>query len=286
LEVSDWRANIEIDGDRLALFNADWLEMTASPMLALAYSPERVELHGRLRIDRARLGLPPGSEQRVAASSDVVVAGRDDENGDADAPAPRDIVGNVALQLGDDVRLNAAGMQTRIAGGLDIQWTESRVMPSADGRLELVDGAYSAYGQNLEVTEGDVLFTGNPIDNPVLQIAAVRTIFGDPQVEAAGVRIAGPARDPEITLFTDPPTSREKALAYIVTGAEFDHAAGQGAFSVGFWVLPRLFVSYGLGLFDSGNVLAARYDLSERWGIRAASGERDTGVDASFIIDR
>jgi translocation and assembly module TamB len=286
LEAADWRARIEIDGDRLALFNAEWLEMTASPALALAYSPDRVELDGRLRIDRARLGLPPGSEQRVAASSDVVVAGRDDENGDNDAPAPRDIVGNVMLELGDDVRLNAAGMQTRIAGGLDIQWAERRVMPSADGRLELVDGAYSAYGQNLEVTEGDVLFTGNPIDNPVLQIEAVRTIFGDPQVEAAGVRIAGPARDPEITLFTDPPTSREKALAYIVTGAEFDHAAGQGAFNVGFWVLPRLFVSYGLGLFDSGNVLAARYDLSKRWGIRATSGERDTGVDVSFIIDR
>jgi len=87
-------------------------------------------------------------------------------------------------------------------------------------------------------------------------------------------------------LFTSPPTSREKALAYILTGADFDHAAGQGAFSVGFWVLPNVFVSYGLGLFDTGNVLAARWELSRRWGLRATSGDRDTGADVSFIIDR
>jgi len=158
-------------------------------------------------------------------------------------------------------------------------------MPIGRGTIRLVDGSYRAYGQNLEVTEGDVLFTGNPIDNPVLQIAAVRDIFGDAQVDFAGVRIQGPAQRPDISLFTDPPTTSEKALSYILTGADFDHAGGQGAFNVGFWVLPKLFVSYGVGLFDTGNVLAARYELSRRWGLRATSGERDTGVDVSFIID-
>jgi translocation and assembly module TamB len=260
--------------------------MTASPNLALAYTADRLELDGRLRIDRARLGLPPGSEDRVPNSPDVVVVGRDEQEDQTEAPPLRDIVGNVELQLGNDVRLSAAGMETRIAGALELAWAPGRTLPLADGTLELVDGSYSAYGQNLRVTEGDVLFTGRPVDNPVLQIEAVRTIFGDPQVEQAGVRIDGPARDPEIELFTQPATSREKALAYIVTGAEFDHAAGQGAFNVGFFVLPKLFVSYGLGLFETGNVLAARYELSDKWGLRAASGERDTGMDVSFIIDR
>jgi translocation and assembly module TamB len=215
------------------------------------------------------------------------VAGRNAPSGeDGGSPPLRDIVGSIALSLGDDVQMSAAGMETAIAGNLDLEWAAGDTLPDARGALELINGSYSAYGQNLEVTRGDVLFTGNPVDNPVLEVEAVREIFGDPQVEQAGVRIRGPARTAEISLFTDPPTSREKALAYILTGAEFDHAAGQGAFSVGFWVLPKLFVSYGVGLFDTGNVLAARYELSRRWGLRATSGERDTGVDASFIIDR
>jgi len=285
-----WRADASVRGERLRLFDADWLALTISPDLTVGLAPERLDLDGVLAVDRARLGLPPGAEQRIEASPDQVIVGAADAGSDgagAEEGLPtRDIVGTVELRLGDDVRLAAAGMQTRLAGDLAVEWTPEAVMPTGRGVLRLVDGSYRAYGQNLEVTRGDVLFTGNPVDNPVLEIEAVRQIFGDPQVEQAGVRIRGPAQAPEITLFTAPPTSREKALAYILTGAEFDHAAGQGAFSVGFWVLPQLFVSYGLGLFDTGNVLAARWELSRRWGIRATSGERDTGADISFIIDR
>ena len=282
-----WEGRIALAGDRLQFFDVDWLQLTASPDLELAYFPDRLEVDGGVTIDRARLGLPPGSTQRVPASSDVVVAGRETGgDNEQEAPPVRDIVGSIALSLSDDVQMSAAGMQTAIAGDLDLEWEKDKALPSARGALELIDGSYSAYGQNLEVTQGEVLFTGNPIDNPVLDIEAVRQIFGDPEVEEAGVRIRGPARTAEISLFTDPPTNREKALAYILTGAEFDHAAGQGAFNVGFWVLPKLFVSYGVGLFDTGNVLAARYDLSRRWGVKATSGESDTGVDVSFIIDR
>lgn len=279
-----WGGTAAFRGESVQLFDVDWLALTISPDLDLGFTPDHLRFGGALIIDRARIGMPPGAEQRVAVSSDVVIL----DGGEPPPPPPpsRPIEGQLELRLGDDVRLAAAGMETRLAGALDIEWDRGKPQPVARGLIRLVDGSYRAFGQNLEVTEGGVLFTGNPIDNPVLDVEAVRTIFGDPQVEQAGVRIAGPAQNPEITLFTSPPTSREKALAYILTGADFDHAAGQGAFSVGFWVLPQLFVSYGLGLFDSGNVLAARYELSRRWGVRATSGERDTGVDISFMIDR
>ncbi len=279
-----WQGQMALRGSALQLFDVDWMKLTISPDLELGFSTEQLRFGGLLGIDRARIGLPPGSEQRISVSDDVVILDAG-ESPPAHAPQ-RPIQGKLELRLSDDVRLAAAGMETRLAGALDIEWLPGAPLPAAQGLIRLVDGSYRAFGQSLDVTEGDVLFTGNPIDNPVLSVEAVRTIFGDPQVEQAGVRIAGPAQDPDITLFTSPPTSREKALAYILTGADFDHAGGQGAFSVGFWVLPRLFVSYGLGLFDSGNVLAARYELSRRWGLRATSGERDTGADISFIIDR
>jgi len=281
-----WRGNLSLDGDDLRLFDVDWLELTASPDISLGLQAELLEINGGVDIDRARLGLPPGSEQRVAVSSDVVVEGRAEEGQEEQALPRRDIVGDVRIGLSDDVRFAAAGMETNVIGELNLAWVRERAMPTARGKLNLVDGSYRAFGQNLEVSAGDVLFTGRPVDNPALDIEAVRQIFGDPQVERAGVSIRGPAQDPEILLFTDPPTSRESALAYILTGAAFDHAAGQGAFSVGFWVLPNVFVSYGLGLFDTGNVLAARWELSRRWGLRATSGDRDTGADVSFIIDR
>jgi translocation and assembly module TamB len=282
-----WRGEIDIDGQELALFNADWLTLQMTPALVAKFDPNRLQLDGTLTIGRARLGLPPGTAERVQPSPDVVVVGAETRDEDEAPPrAPRPIEGQVRLQLGDDVRLEAAGMRTRLTGGLDMRWQGEQAIPVANGQINLVDGAYRAYGQNLDVQRGEVSFTGNPIDNPVLDIAAAREIFGDPVVEFAGVQIRGPAQSPEIELYTLPPTSREKALAYVLTGAEFDHAAGQGAFNVGFFVLPEIFVSYGVGLFDTGNVLAARWDFAERWGLKATSGESDTGADLSFIIDR
>ena len=282
-----WQGQLAVDGENLQLFKVDWLSLTLSPDLQVGLTEDELNLDGRLVIDRARLGLPPGAETQVQPSLDVVIVGAEPEDEtEADPDALRAISGELQLVLGDDVRLEAAGMETELAGELDIVWRPETPMPIARGMIELIDGAYSAYGQNLEVETGEVQFTGQPIDNPQLDIEAVREIFGDTQVEKAGLRIRGAARNPEITLFTSPPTSREKALAYVLTGADFDHAGGQGAFNVGFWVLPSVFVSYGLGLFDSGNVLAARWELSRRWGIRATSGERDTGADISFLIDR
>jgi translocation and assembly module TamB len=47
-----------------------------------------------------------------------------------------------------------------------------------------------------------------------------------------------------------------------------------------------LFVSYGIGVFEDENVISVRYDLSKRWGIKATSGQRSSGVDINYVIER
>ena len=44
-------------------------------------------------------------------------------------------------------------------------------------------------------------------------------------------------------------------------------------------------VSYGVGVFDDQNVLSIRYDLGRGWGVKATSGERQTGVDISYTVE-
>ncbi|TVQ28215.1 MAG: hypothetical protein EA370_16915 [Wenzhouxiangella sp.] len=285
LGQDDGRMSFElaVDGERFAFADASWLSVQASPRLRLASRGELMDLDGDIHIDHLRAGMPPGSEDRVSSSDDVRVIGETDE--DEEEPEVR-LQGRLGIHLGDDARLSALGMQTELAGDLELLWEPNSALPRGRGLIRLPQGSYRAYGQNLEIRDGEILFTGHPLDNPRLDIKAIRDIFGDPQVDEAGVHIRGPARNPSITLFTEPPTSEEKALAYVITGADFDHAGGQGAVNVGFYLLPRLFVSYGIGLFEAGNVLSGRYELSRRWGVRVVSGERDTGVDLSFAIDR
>jgi autotransporter translocation and assembly factor TamB len=47
-----------------------------------------------------------------------------------------------------------------------------------------------------------------------------------------------------------------------------------------------VFVSYGIGVFEDENVISIRYDLGRNWGVKATSGERQTGVDMSYTIER
>lgn len=281
-----WQFDSTVRGENFVFASVDWLQLRASPDIRLQRSADGLTtIDGDIRVEHLRAGVPPGAAERITASDDVRVRGETEQDEEMSDMARR-LQGRLALDLGDDARLAALGMEARLAGGLEMQWQRQSIQPRARGVIRIPQGSYRAYGQNLEIEDGEILFTGHAVDNPGLDIEAVREIFGDPQVEAAGVRIRGNAQDPRITLFTDPPTSEEKALAYVVTGADFDHAGGQAAVSIGFYLLPRLFVSYGIGLFEAGNVLSGRYELSRRWGVRVVSGERDTGVDLSYAIDR
>ncbi len=281
-----WRFDTSIQGEDFVFANVDWLQLRASPDLHLRRSAQGLTtIDGDIRIDHLRAGVPPGTAERITTSDDVVVRGETDEESENSGLAAQ-LQGRLGLDLGDDARLSAVGLQAQLAGGLELAWDQQRIEPKATGVISIPEGSYRAYGQNLEIEDGEIVFTGHAVDNPSLEIEAVREIFGDPQVEYAGVRIRGNAQEPRVNLFTDPPTSEEKALAYVVTGANFDHASGQAAVNIGFYLLPRLFVSYGIGLFEAGNVLSGRYELSRRWGVRVVSGERDTGVDLSYAIDR
>ncbi|NBB92185.1 MAG: hypothetical protein GVY32_03330, partial [Gammaproteobacteria bacterium] len=279
-----WRVDSTIEGKQFAFAGADWLELTASPRVTLEARPDEVRIDGDIRIDRLRGGLPPGTADKIEPSPDVEVRG-ETEDGEASAVAARrEIRGRLGIDLGDDASLETESFRTELAGALELVWN-GPPKPEGRGTIRLPDGSYRAYGQNLEIGGGEIIFTGRAIDDPRLDIRAVRDIFGDPEIESAGVHIAGSARNPEIELYTDPPTSQEKALAYVVTGSDFDHAGGQGALNVGFYLLPKLFVSYGVGLFETGNVLSGRYELSRHWGVRVVSGERDTGVDLSYTVN-
>lgn len=280
-----WQGRLELDGQTLTLADVSWLHIESSPQLQLDWQPGRIDLDGDIKIDRMRAGLPPGRAERIDSSSDITLV-QPRKPAIAEADAPITLVGRLGIDLGPAARVEMIGIQTQLTGELDLDWDGRSPNPTPRGTIALRDGSYRAFGQNLAIESGQVVFTGHRIQNPALNVEATRDIFGDPRVTLAGVRIRGQAQDPDITLFTDPPTTDEKALAYLVTGADFDYAGGQAAVNVGVYLLPRLLVSYGFGLLETGNVLSGRYELSRRWGIRAVSGERDTGVDLSYAIDR
>ena len=55
---------------------------------------------------------------------------------------------------------------------------------------------------------------------------------------------------------------------------------------IGHYLSPRLYIGYGIGLFDPGNSIRLRYHLHRNWTIEAETGPRADSTDLLWTIER
>lgn len=119
---------------------------------------------------------------------------------------------NLAVDLGHELRVRGHGIDTGLQGRLDI--TSPHGQLAVNGVIRAVDGTYKAYGQNLVVERGRLVFTG-AVGNPRLDVLAVRQDLDQVQV---GVQVTGYASDPRIQLYSAPQMSEMDTLTWLVLG--------------------------------------------------------------------
>jgi translocation and assembly module TamB len=244
-----------------------------------------LNLDGSILIPHARISPRYLPSDSATESADLVIIGGEPviaEESFFDRSKLR-VNGSVTVELGKDITVTLENATARLHGKAVFEW-DGNVLPMANGNYTL-SGKISSYGQLLEVADGRVYFPHVPADDPHLNINAEREIYGNLQIKQAGVHITGTLKQPTLEPYTTPVTTRERALALLVTGHDFDYEQGVGGIEVGMYIAPRLYVSYGLGLFESQNVISARYDLKHGFGIKATSGQRETGADISYTIE-
>ena len=286
---TDWKTNVQIVGENMTVMNTADIFAMASPNINIAASPKMVNVTGKLVIPEAnitpQLVAGTGSGDIVTVSEDVIII---DENQpikpEKSAPSVN-IAANVNLILGKRIFVAVEGFTSRLEGRLLLQMLPKHPMPIADGEILIMDGTYKAYGQDLEVDKGRIIFTGNEITSPELDIQAVRYINNPVEnVEKAGVQVTGDINEIELTLFSKPMLEDSQVLSYIITGTSL--GSGNESVSVGTYLLPKLYVSYGISLFDKGNEFSIRYDLTNRLGVESRIGQQDKGVDFTYVIER
>jgi translocation and assembly module TamB len=59
---------------------------------------------------------------------------------------------------------------------------------------------------------------------------------------------------------------------------------GDSALTVGKYLTPELYISYGVGLFDSSTIFKIRYLLSKRWTLETQTGTY-SGVDVRYGLE-
>lgn len=274
-----------VRGQNLKLFNSEDLVVVIDPDLSVAVKPGVITIGGEVTIPSALIAPAVIPEQTLSESTDlVIVAGQASGVEEVkNAAAPMEVLGDLTMKLGDDVQVDITVAKIGLKGQTNFYW-QGDPLPMAQGGFSLF-GEILAFGQLLEIAEGNISFPNAPANNPHLHIRAEREIYGNSEVRRAGLLVAGTVRRPVLEPYTDPMTNRDRAQTLLVTGSDFNMERGVGAVDIGTYIAPRIFVSYGVGVFDGENILSIRYDLGRGWGVKATSGERSTGIDMSYTLE-
>ncbi|TDP84831.1 translocation and assembly module TamB [Aquabacterium commune] len=163
---------------------------------------------------RRRPGTPP--DDGDAASSDGG-SGTNNASSKANSNVQRKVDADIALDLGQQLRLKGHGLDGLLVGQLQVSTPSNK--PSIKGVVKLSQGTFAAYGQKLRIERSTITFTGL-IDNPRLDILAMRPQLptADESDVRVGVRITGTALDPRIRLYSEPSLSETEQLSWLVLG--------------------------------------------------------------------
>lgn len=287
-----------------------------SPALDLELAEGIVRLRGRVDVPRAELALDR-FEQGVTASSDVVVV---DDPATAATGAGPGLDADLTVALGNDVRLRGFGFDGRLSGELRLRDRVDRE-PRATGTLQLA-GEVRAYGQQLDLERGTLRWGNVAIDEPTIDVRAVRP-DSDPEV---GVAVTGTGLSPIVDVWSRPALPQAEALSWLMFGrplaaadgndaAQLQQAAtslggsvvaqavagrvgldtasvgesralGGTALTVGKRITPKLYVSYGMALSGTGQVVTVTYALRRWLAAKVETGiEQRVELEAKFERD-
>ena len=272
---------LKLAGDRFQVAATRSIRAVISPDMQIALDSKGMRVEGELLIPSAYIkagGGSGGEGKLVKVSSDVVIV---DDNGEAAKKAPAgNFYLNLRVALGDDIRVEAADFSGKLKGNLLVT-QKPGLVPRATGAIEVVNGDYVVYGQQLKIQRGRILFGGGPVDNPRLDLDVAR------RVEAydvlAGARIRGTAQAPILQLYSEPSMPDSSILSYMLLGQP--PGTKGGSYTLGKYLTPDLYVGYGIGLFNAINTFNMRYRLTDKLALQAASGTASS-ADLIYTFER
>ena len=114
------------------------------------------------------------------------------------------------------------------------------------GDLNLTDGLYQAYGQDLLVRRGVLNFTG-PVGLPYISLEAIRNPKTMNEDVIAGLRVQGLSQNLRAELFSEPEFENPNILSYLIRGKGLNAASDENS-SV---VISNALLGFGLGQSES-----------------------------------
>ncbi|MFT6098887.1 MAG: translocation and assembly module TamB [Arenicella sp.] len=304
-------------GENMQLADTPELNVVGDIDLTAKLENETLDLRGGVVIDRADLDfkLP---ETAVLVSNDVVLVGAEIRVSSLKQRL------KVTVDLGDKTNISAQGLDANLLGKL-LVFQEPGGILRGEGQITVKNGRYQAYGQDLKIDKGRLVFDGGSIDDPSLDLKAEKTV----DWITAGVSVSGRASAPRLNLYSTPSMQDEDIMSVLIFNKPLGKLRSQDGFTLlrianslrgdgtnevtrmteklqqslgltslelqltnnapsvvaGKQLSSKFYIGYGYGLLDAAQSLILRYNLNEAWSVKADLGV-NSGADLRYQIER
>lgn len=316
-----WPTDLVISGEDVEAVDVPQVRVLVSPQLNVSVRERVLRVDGEVLVPMARIAprqLPEGS---IAPSRDVeIVSAADASPGFAQR---WQMYTDVGVALGERIRFDGFGLRGKFAGDIRVIDAPGK-LTTARGELRVVDGVYQAYGQDLSIERGRLVFADSLLDDPGLDVNAMRKV--DDVV--AGVRVRGTLQDPLLSVYSRPAMGEADTLSYLLFGrparatsagesnqllsavqsmglskgediakrigtsvgldeirVDAQNGLQEAALVMGRYLSPKLYLRYVAGLFSASNVVQIQYLINKSLQVQTETGDR-TGVDVFYTIER
>jgi len=322
IQLSNWKlANYSgaLRGENFLAVNLPELQLHISPDLKFSGDPRKLKVRGDLTIPEM---LVQGRQtpSPVRPSADVVVV---DAATPVVRELPMELDAVVQVIMGERVLIKVSGVDARLGGKATLSMNSLSNI-TGQGEIKVVQGSYAAYGVKLNITRGSLLFAGGPVDRPTLDLLALRTVSetkagiqvtGTPRRPQVKLYSEPALPDTDILAYVvlGRPLDQqggESDLLMLAAGGllskgdsavlqdklkntlgldVIDIQAGDGdvagsMITIGKYLTPELFISFGQSLFTNTSQARLRYNISRRWDLESVFGV-ESGADLYYKIE-
>jgi translocation and assembly module TamB len=234
------KGNLHISGEELEFDYQSMIKAKVSPNISLMFEPNNLEIKGDVTIPYARIKVRELPKDTISPSKDVILVEKQAELHASQQRLALNVLLKIDPQRSNNVKLDAFGLTTDLQGELRLQNNKTEIFGS--GEVQLVNGRYRAYGQNLLIREGDILFTSS-LDRPFLNIEAVRDPALTSDGVVAGLKVEGVPQNPTFSVFSEPVMEQQQVLSYMLTGRGMGESSGDSQDTI----LTNALLSLGMG---------------------------------------
>jgi autotransporter translocation and assembly factor TamB len=304
LNRDDFPLQIKITGNNLNLVNLKEYKIRATPDLDIAIAHGNATLSGNLLLPYVSI-ITDSYSQVITLPRELTFAGEKKPTRYLEQFAIR-----MHLQLGQNNLVDYKELRAKLGGEISIYQVPGG-LPTANGELQIIQGVYKIYNRVFNIDHGRLIYVGNLVANPGLNIEAIqqlnlqtRNFLGfrmnsQENTMRVGVSVRGTLEHPVVTLLSIPPMNQDDILSYMVFGQPRSQISSLDALSVLGMLSTNLDMQgsglgnqpnqsgeflniFKMGIFNPTQAFNFSLPISESFQVQTEANPSETGADITY----